>query len=363
MTRPRKRVSLALQGGGAHGAYTWGVLDRLLEEDLFEIAGITGASAGAINAAAVVDGHAEAGSEGARERLRQLWSAVAEQARLSPFKRSPLNVWLGDWSLDNSPGKVWFDFVSHFVSPYDFNPMDINPLRRVLAELIDFERIRQASGQKLFISATRVSDGKLRVFRNSETTADAVLASTCLPHLFKAVEIDGDDYWDGGYAGNPVLFPYLFESQADDVILVQLNPVRRAETPRSARQIADRVDEITFNASLQRELRALSFVASMLKSGAKMPAGFRPLRIHRIDADVGLEPFSASSKMNAERGFILHLHALGRQAAEHWLADNSALVGIRSSFDATGDMEFLPRSRPARERRTWRLPGRTGTDS
>lgn len=344
MAVKRKKISLALQGGGAHGAFTWGVLDRLLEDDRFEIAGITGASAGAVNAAALADGMTEGGFEGARDKLRNLWSAIAEQARHSPVKRSPMNIWLGNWSLDNSPSMAWFNFVSRFASPYDFNPMGFNPIRPILSDLIDFERIRKANKLKLFVSATRVNDGSLRVFRSHEITLDAILASACLPNLFKAVEIDGEDYWDGGYAGNPVLFPYLFECKADDVVLVQINPVRRADTPKTAREIADRVDEITFNASLFRELRAVSFVSAMLGAGAKMPKGFRPLRVHRIDADDGLEPFSASSKFNAESSFVLHLHSLGRNAAETWLERNGALVGARSSFDPTTEMEFLPRA-------------------
>jgi NTE family protein len=342
MSRTKTKIGLALQGGGAHGAFTWGVVDRLLEADRFEIAGISGTSAGAVNAVAIADGYLEGGAEAARAKLGELWQVIAEKARMSPVKRTPLNIWLGNWSLDNSPGYAFVNFLSRYVSPYDFNPLGINPLRTVLSDMIDFERIRRSDAFRIFISATNVRDGNLRVFRNEEVSADAVLASASLPNLFQAVEIDGESYWDGGYTGNPAMFPYIYECDADDVVLVQINPVNRADIPRTAQDIANRVDEITFNTSLQREMRAIEFVSSMIKRGARLPGGFRPLRIHRIDGEDGLENFSASSKINAERGFVTHLFELGRRTGEKWLAGSGKSVGRRSGYVALTGMAMLP---------------------
>jgi NTE family protein len=349
MSRTKTKISLALQGGGAHGAFTWGVVDRLLEADRFEIAGISGTSAGAVNAVAIADGYLQGGPEQARAKLAELWQFIAEKARLSPVKRAPLNIWLGNWSLDNSPGYAIINFLSRYLSPYDFNPLGINPLRPILSDLIAFDRIRTPEAIRLFISATNVRDGNLRVFRNEEVSADAVLASACLPHLFQAVEIDGETYWDGGYTGNPAMFPYVYECDADDIVLVQINPVNRADTPRTAQDIADRVDEITFNTSLLREMRAIEFVSRMTSRRKRLPGGFRPLRIHRIDGGDGLENHSASSKINAERGFVTHLFELGRQAGDKWLAGGGKSVGRRSGYTALSGMAMIP-ERPGRKK-------------
>lgn len=354
MSRTISKVSLALQGGGAHGAFTWGVADRLLEENRFEITGITGTSAGAINAVAIADGYLSGGAEQARAKLHEMWSAIGENARLSPFKRTTLNTWLGNWSLDNSPGYQLFDFLSRYMSPYDFNPLGINPLRQILSELIDFERIRENGNLRLFVTATRVADGTVKVFRNDELNVEAVLASAGLPFLFPAVEIEGEEYWDGGYTGNPALFPYLYECAGDDIVLIQINPVRRAEMPRTAQTIANRVEEITFNASLLREMRAIEFITALIRRGVRLPGDFRPLRIHRIDGEKGLEQHSATSKINAERGFIQHLHQLGREAGDKWLQHGARLVGRRPRRMSDPVMALFPQAPPRRVTRLFR---------
>ena len=242
-------VDLALQGGGAHGAFTWGVLDRLLEENKLRIDGISGTSAGAMNAAVLADGYTDGGAAGARAALDAFWAGVAQSARFSPFQRGPLDRLLGRWTLDQSPMYITMDLMSRLFSPYDLNPLGTNPLRDVLAKTVNFERLPR-SPIKLFVTATNVRTGRGRVFRNSELTVDVLLASACLPTMFQAVEIDGEHYWDGGYSGNPTMTPLVRECASSDTILVPINPVERPGVPRSARDILDRLNEVSFNAVL-----------------------------------------------------------------------------------------------------------------
>jgi NTE family protein len=232
-------VDFALQGGGAHGAFTWGVLDRLLEETWLHIDGISGTSAGAMNAAALVDGYAKNGADGARAALEHFWRRVSQAALLSPLRRTPLDVLLGRWTLDHSPVFVAMDIMARLFSPYDLRPGGANPLRNILAESVNFDQLAQAS-IKLFVTATNVRTGRGRVFRNSEITPDVLLASACLPTLFQAIEIHGESYWDGGYSGNPTITPLVRECNSKDTILVQINPVERPGLPRTARDILNR---------------------------------------------------------------------------------------------------------------------------
>ena len=264
---PAKSINLALQGGGAHGAFTWGVLDRLLEDGRLHIEAISGTSAGAMNAVVVADGIMRGGDDGARESLHRFWKEVSEAGRGSPIQRSPINVFMGDWSLDNSPGYLFLDLFTRLASPYDLNPMNINPLRDVLDGVVDFDLVRSCDKMQLFISATNVETGRVKVFDRGALTADMVMASACLPFMFQAVEIDGVPYWDGGYMGNPVLFPFFRGCTSSDVVIVQINPITRTGAPRSAREILNRVNEITFNASLLREFRAIDFVSRLLEDG------------------------------------------------------------------------------------------------
>ena len=333
-------VDLAEQGGGAHGAFTWGVLDRLLEEPWIEIAGISGTSAGAMNAAVLASGFATGGREGARNALESFWRRVAEAARFSPFRRTPLDVLLGRWTLDNSPLYVAMDVVSRMVSPYDLNPQGLNPLAAVLNETIDFDAIARCS-LKLFITATNVRTGRGRVFRNEELSTDVLLASACLPTMFQAVTIDGEDYWDGGYAGNPTMTPLIRETNALDTILVQINPVERAGTPRSAREILNRLNEVSFNAVLLKELRMMALLrraAQPKGEGADECERWANMRLHRIASDLMVD-LGSSSKLNAEWAFLAMLRDEGRHAAEaFWQARGSAL-GERSSSDLDALLE------------------------
>ena len=259
MTRETTPIDLALQGGGAHGAFTWGVLDRLLEEEWLKVEGVSGTSAGAMNAAAFISGYVSGGAQGARQSLELFWRRVSEAARYSPLQRSPMDVLLGRWTLDSSPIFIATDLISRLLSPYDLHPMDVNPLRRILAEVIDFEMLARAP-IKIFVTATSVSTGRARVFRNADVSPDALLASACLPTMFRAIEIEGELYWDGGYSGNPTITPLVRECVSRDTILVQINPIERKEQPRSATEIANRLNEVSFNAVLLKELRMIALL-------------------------------------------------------------------------------------------------------
>ncbi|SDD03648.1 patatin-like phospholipase family protein [Paraburkholderia lycopersici] len=324
-------VDLALQGGGSHGAYTWGVLDRLLEEPWLQIEGISGTSAGAMNAAVLASGYAGSGVAGAREALARFWRRVADGARFSPFRRGPIDILLGRWTLDHSPIFVALDMMARVVSPYDLNPASVNPLRSILVDTIDFDALRN-SRIKLFVTATRVANGQARVFRNADLTPDALLASACLPTLFQAVEIDGEAYWDGGYVGNPTISPLVRETDSIDTILVQVNPVERAGTPRSARDIVNRVNEIAFNSPLIKELRMMALLHKVADAGSEEGRRWAHMRLHRVHS-AKLATLGSSSKLNAEWSFITMLRDEGRLVAEAFLARHGAQLGVASTFD------------------------------
>lgn len=331
MTRDTVLVDLALQGGGAHGAFTWGVLDRLLEEEWIEVEGVSGTSAGAMNAAVMASGLPR-GRTAARQSLDRFWKAVAEAGRFGPLQRSPLDRWLGRWTLDTSPGYVMMDLAARLVSPYDLGVKE-NPLGRILDDHVDIPAIR-AGETKLFVTATHVRTGKGRVFRNDEITADALLASACLPTMFRAVEIEGEAYWDGGYAGNPTLTPLIRECAACDTILVQVNPVEHVEELRSARDILNRLNEISFNAVLLKELRMLALLAECKPAKGSEAAAWARMRLHRV-ASEDLAALDASTKLLTEWEFLLRLKAYGRAAMERFLATHGGDLGRRGSLDLT----------------------------
>jgi len=324
-------VDLALQGGGSHGAFTWGVLDRLIEEPWLKIEAISGTSAGAMNAALVADGWTQGGAEGARAALEAYWRRVSQAAAFSPLQRSPLDRMMGRWTLDTSPAYIAMDLMARVVSPYDLNPLGLNPLRAVLAESIDFERLARAP-IRLFITATSVRTGRGRIFRNKEITAEVLLASACLPTMFHAVEIDGEPFWDGGYAGNPTLTPLVRESDACDTILVQINPRERLEPPRTANEILNRLNEISFNSPLMKELRMMALLRQVADPGHGEGARWAKMRTHRIMTDA-LAEFGASSKMNAEWAFVSMLKEEGRKSADAFLHAHGEDIGKQSSAD------------------------------
>jgi NTE family protein len=327
-------VDFALQGGGAHGAFAWGVLDRLLQEPWLHIDAISGTSAGAMNAVVLAHGLREGGRAGARRALEQFWQRISRAAQFSPVQRGPFDILMGNWSLDNSLSYLATDLMARVLSPYDLGPAAVNPLRDILLEQVDFARLAQAP-VRLFVTATNVRTGQGRVFRNDEITADALLASACLPQMFRAVEIDGEAYWDGGFAGNPTITPLVRESDSRDTILVQINPVERREAPRSAREIANRVNEVSFNAVLLKELRMIAMLRQVANPGTSEGARWAQMRIHRI-ASSEMADFGSSSKMNAEWAFLTVLRDLGRRSAETFLNEHGADVGQRSSYDVDG---------------------------
>lgn len=331
MKRSPVLVDLALQGGGSHGAFTWGVLDRLLEEPWLHIEAISGTSAGAMNAAVLADGWLEGGAEGARNALDRYWQRVSHAAAFSPLQRSPLDRLLGRWTLDTSPAYVAMDLASRLLSPYDINPAGFNPLRRILAESIDFDRLNR-SPIRLFITATSVRTGRGRIFRNGEITPDVLLASACLPTMFAAIEIDGEPYWDGGYAGNPTITPLVRESDAHDTILVQINPPERKEIPRTATEILNRLNEISFNSPLMKELRMIALLRQVADPGTGEGARWAQMRTHRIRSDM-LAQFGASSKLNGEWDFVSMLRTEGRRAAGEFLDTSADDLGKRSTAD------------------------------
>jgi NTE family protein len=330
---PREHVpvDLALQGGGSHGAFTWGVLDRLLEESWLKIEAISGTSAGAMNAAVLVSGYMQGGAEGARAALDAYWNRVAEAARFSPIQRSPLDRLMNRWSLDTSPGYLAMDLMSRVVSPYSLNPFGVNPISEILQKSIDFEHLGEAS-IKLFITATNVHSGRGRVFRNKDLTPDVLLASACLPTMFQAIEIDGEPYWDGGFVGNPTITPLVRESDARDVILVQINPRERAETPRTASEILNRLNEISFNSPLMKELRMIALLRQAADPGSGEGARWARMLTHRIVTDK-LAEFGASSKLNAESAFLAVLKEEGRRTADDFLREHGDDLGKRSTAD------------------------------
>ncbi|AWM86703.1 patatin-like phospholipase family protein [Microvirga sp. 17 mud 1-3] len=331
--KAEKAVSLALQGGGAHGAFTWGVLDYILEDGRLAIEAITGSSAGAMNAVVMLEGWLEGGPDSARKQLRQFWKRVSLDGDLSPIQRSLFDRFLSYWTPDGSAAHSWVNAWSRMASPYDLNPLDINPLKDALGGLIDFGRVRACEEAQLFVAATNVWTGKIHVFRREELTVDHVLASACLPMIFKAVEINGEPYWDGGYTGNPALFPLFYETRCDDILLVQINPIERRETPRTAQEIQNRMTEITFNANLLHELRVVDFVMRLIDEGKLSTQNYKRVLMHRIHGNKALDDFAASSRMDARWTFFKQLKDLGRDAARRWLKENYAAVGERSTLD------------------------------
>ncbi|MBY0336000.1 MAG: patatin-like phospholipase family protein [Acetobacteraceae bacterium] len=331
-----RRINLALQGGGTHGAFTWGALDRLLEEDGIEFDGLSGTSAGAINGAIFALGLLEGGREGAKAALERFWVALGAKFAVSPLRSTPIEKALWGWDLTYSLAWNAFDTATRLLSPYQFNPfpMEFNPLRRALEQTLDLERLRQdKKAVRLFISATNVRTGKPKVFRREEITVDALLASACLPNIFKAVEIDGEAYWDGGYLGNPALWPLYHERMAADIVLVQLNPLLREELPTTTTDILNRLNEISFNASLMSEIRAIDFVQRLLDGGRLEQPRYRRIFLHIIEDEQRMRQFKLSTKFNGEWDFLQTLREYGREAADHFLRENLDKVGRESTLD------------------------------
>jgi len=328
----QKKISLALQGGGSHGAFTWGVLDYLLEDGRLDIEAITGTSAGAMNAVALADGYLEGGRAGARKCLAKFWRSISDAGAFSPVERKFLHTFFSS-PLQSMATQWWTDFLTHYASPYDFNPLNINPLRDHLEKMVDFAKVRALTELKLFIVATNVQTGRIKIFEGPELAADHVMASACLPYLFQAVEIGGVSYWDGGYMGNPALFPLFYKTACPDIVIIQINPIERDEVPRSAHEIQDRRNEVTFNGALLGELRAIDFVNRLIDSGNLSRDGYMRPFVHRIGGGSLLAPFPASSKLDASWSFISKLHGFGREAAKQWLDETYDSIGREGTLN------------------------------
>ncbi len=330
---PVKAINLALQGGGAHGALTWGVLDQLLEDGRLTIEGISATSAGAMNAAVLAQGYMAGGREGARLALESFWRAVSAAGSASPLRPSLLDRWSGNWNMDYSATYLVFDVLTRMLAPSQLNPLGLNPLRDLLVAAIDFDRLRRCTAPKLYVSATNARSGKIKVFENHEVSADVLMASACLPFLYEAVEIDGEPYWDGGYLGNPAIFPLIYNCDSPDVLVVRVNPIRREDLPKTARGILNRINEISFNSSLMREMRAIAFVTRLIDDGTVKDGRLKRMLIHSIEADEYMAGLDYSSKLNPDWDFLTHLRDVGRERARVWLAANVDKVGVQSSID------------------------------
>ncbi|WP_170388089.1 patatin-like phospholipase family protein [Ruegeria atlantica] len=340
-----KGVNIALQGGGAHGAFTWGVLDKLFEDDRLWIDAISGTSAGAMNAVVAAHGMHENGAIGAREKLNDFWHQVSLASVTSPIQRSPWAKATGSWSLETSMGYHWMQSMQRMASPYDLNPFQYNPLRNVLENVVDFERVQNCTDMGVFVSATNVETGRVKVFERDEINVDSTMASACLPYLFQAVEIDGVPYWDGGYMGNPPLFPFFHGSPSNDILIIQINPIKRHGTPKRANEIQNRINEITFNSALLHELRAIDFVRRLLDAGQLDETRYKRMNVHIIELCPEVAKLDASSKLNAEWSFLQYLRDTGRRVTESWLDTHFDDLGTKSSAnisDMFGGVAALP---------------------
>jgi NTE family protein len=327
----RKVVNLALQGGGSHGAFTWGALDRLLEEERLSFEGITATSAGAVNAVVLADGLAAGGRAGARNALRGYWKKVSEAASRGIFQPSPFDKVNPAFGLEHSPGYLFMESLTYFASPYQMNPLSYNPLKDLLAETIDFERVRQQKVVKLFLSATNVETAKVKIFEGKELGVEHVLASSCLPLMMHAVQIDGNYYWDGSFTGNPALFPLLFNCDAPDMIMIHITPAERPGVPTTSPSIMNRMQEISFNTSLIREMRTIAYLTSLIDAGKA--DGAKRVLVHLIEAEDLIRKLSWSSRLNGDWDFLTYLYNMGRARAEKWLDASFDRVGVESTVD------------------------------
>jgi NTE family protein len=345
---PNRRVNLALQGGGSHGAFTWGVLDVLLQDHRIDIEGISGTSAGAMNAVALAHGFAQSKGrpkadprEAARESLANFWNGIVAMGAVGQAQRAPFELMFGFVGGEDSPTVQWAQAMTRAwagsFSPYQSNPLDLNPLKDFVERQVDFERLAQLKEPKVFVVATRVTTGKAEVFSGKRLTANAVMASACLPMLFQAVEIEGDHFWDGGYSGNPAIHPLIYRCESRDILLVQINPIKRDKLPTTARDIMDRLNEITFNSALIAEMRAIDFVKRLLSEGKLDPAHYKDVLMHRIDGGEVLEQLGAATKTSTDATLINTLHNLGQAHARQWLAKHHDDLGIRATVNIARD--------------------------
>lgn len=358
-----RTLNLALQGGGSHGAFTWGVLDALLADPRITLEGLSGTSAGAVNAVALASGYAKAlaaGTDprrGARDSLARIWDQIAAWGALGSLQKRFGSMLWGGFPPELAPTNIWASTMRGLFSPYQSNPLDINPLRTLMEQEIDFDAIARMTQLQVFVSATHVRTGRAVIFSGQRLNAQAVTASACLPMLFRAVTIEGEDYWDGGYSVNPPLTPLIGQCACADIMLVQINPLRKDSTPQKPDEIADRVNELTFNASLLTQMRSIDFINTLLKEGALQPHRAKQVLLHRIDGGEAMKKYPASTKSSTDAAMIHSLFEMGQQGTRNWLAQHFDAIGrhgtvdIRRDYlDGDGSGVALPRPAPLRWR-------------
>ncbi len=328
-----KKINLAFQGGGAHGAFSWGVADALLEDGRLEVEGVVGTSAGAMNAAVTTYGLATGGREGARRELRKFWKAISDAGKMGPLQPTWMDKVFGNGSLDHSPMWMMLDAMSRIFSPYELNPLNLNPLRDVVEACVDFDVLRKQKAVKLFLAATNVKTGKVKVFEKDELCIEAVLASACLPFLFQTVEVNGEPYWDGGYMGNPPLFPLMYECESQDIVITHINPINIPEVPHKAGAIFDRINTLSFNSSLMREMRVVNFINKVVRDGYTDNGKLREAYIHSIMAEDVMAALPVSSKLNPDWEHLEFLFNLGREKGKEFLSRHFDKIGHTSSVD------------------------------
>lgn len=331
----KKRLSIAMQGGGAHGAFTWGVLDRLLQEKDLIVEGVSGTSAGAMNAVSTAQGIMEGGNEGARKLMDKYWRLMSDKGRTSPFKPGFLDVLMGKYTMHNSPGFLAFDFVSKVMSPYQLNPAGTDPLKDLCEKLFNFDKLNSNKTVKIFMAATHVYTGKIKIFSNinEELSIETLLATACLPTIHNAVMVKGDYYWDGGFSGNPAIYPLIRNCETSDVMIIKLNPTHRPRLPVTASEISDRLNEISNNLSIMREIRAMHFITELIDSGNVKPGTLKRLHVHLVEDEKVFQDLGWSSKLNTDLDFLLHLKEAGRIAGDKWLEKNWEFIGKKGTAD------------------------------
>jgi NTE family protein len=337
MKQSKKKINLGLQGGGSHGAFAWGVLDYLLEDGRLDIDGLSATSAGSVNAAVLVSAMTNNNKDEARQTLHDFWEAVSQSQNTSLLSSNyDIRSFAEDasaFSLSNSPFYIMFDLISHIMSPYQFNPFNLNPLREIVENFVDFDAINKKSTIKLFLCATNVETCKVKIFSTPDISVDTVLASACLPFLFQAVEINGEYYWDGGYIGNPAIFPLIYNCDSKDVIIIHINPIVRRGLPRTASEILNRINEVSFNSSLMREMRAIAFVSDLIDTDRIKNHSMKKMLIHSIRSDEDMTKFDVSSKLNTDWKFLTYLRDRGRTVAKRWMKQNYDKIGTESSIN------------------------------
>jgi NTE family protein len=328
---PTRRISVGLQGGGAHGAFTWGVLDALLADPRVDFEGLSGSSAGAMNAVVLANGWVKEGRDGARQALDDFWRAVGQQMPKGMVTQGDTDA------ISLTPASKLLANWAGYFSPSQLNPFDLNPLRDLIAAQVDFDKLRAACPFKLFVGATQANTGKLRVFRENELTLDMLLASACLPKIHHAVEIEGEPYWDGGYSANPAIFPLFYDCDSSDVMLVLLSPLQRNQTPRTVEEIEARIVELAFSAHFMREMRMFSRAADYAGPGlltvGRLERRLQKMRFHMIDTSQLPSLQRTDTKLLAHPPFLERLRQQGQARASAWLAEHFDGVGRRSTVD------------------------------